>query len=46
MSDNADVDTGLVVTEDEQMNEEKRESEKGSLLERQMTVIMTDGEMI
>ena len=46
MSDDADVGTGLVVTEDEQMNEEKRDSEKGSLLERQMTVIVTDGEMI
>ena len=44
MSDDTDVDTGLVVTEDEQMNEEKRESEKGSLLEIQMTVIVTDGE--
>ena len=46
MSDNADVDTGLVITEDEQMNEEERELEKCTLLERQTTVIVTDGEMI
>ena len=45
MSDDTDVDTGLVVTEDEQMNEKKRESEKDSLIESQ-TVIVTDGEMI
>ena len=40
MSEEADVDPGLMVAEDEQMNEEKRESEKGSLLENQATVMM------
>ena len=30
-----------MVAEDEQMNEEKRESEKGSLLENEATVMMT-----
>ena len=42
MSEEADVDSGLMVTEDEQMNEEKRESGRGSFLESQMTVMMTD----
>ena len=41
MSEEADVDPGLMVAEDEQMNEVKRESEKGSLLENQVTVMMT-----
>ena len=41
MSEEADVDPGLMVAENEQMNEEKRESEKGSLSENQATVMMT-----
>ena len=31
-----------MVAEDEQMNEERRESEMGSFLESQVTVMMTD----
>ena len=42
MGEEADVDSGLMVTEDELMNEENRESEMGSFLERQVTVMMTD----
>ena len=42
MSEEADVDTGLMVTEYKQMNEEKRELERGGFLESQVTVIMTD----
>ena len=42
MSEEADVDSGLMVVEDEQINEEKRESERGRFLESQMTVMMTD----
>ena len=34
MTEEADVDPGLMVAEGEQMNDEKRESEKGSLLEK------------
>ena len=34
-----------MVAKDEQMNEEKRESEKGNLLENQITVMMTGKEM-
>ena len=41
MSDETDVDPGLMVAEDEQMNEEKRELKQGSLLENQTTVRMT-----
>ena len=41
MSEEADVDPGLMVAKDEQMNEQKRESEKGSLIENQTTVMMT-----
>ena len=41
MSEEADENPGLIVTEDEQMNEEKRESEQSSLLENQATVMMT-----
>ena len=33
MSEEAAVDIGLMVTEDEQMNEENRELEMGSLVE-------------
>ena len=43
---NEEVDTGLMVTEDEQMNEEKRESEMGSLIEKQTTVMMTGEEIV
>ena len=46
MSEEADVDIGLMVTEDEQMNEENRESEMGSLVEKQTTVMMTGEEMV
>ena len=42
MGEEADVDSGLMVAEDKQMNEENRESEMGSFLERQVTVMMTD----
>ena len=42
MSEEADVSSGLMVAEDEQMNREKREAEKGSFLESQTTVTMTD----
>ena len=41
MSEEADVDSELMVTEDEQMNEEERESGRGSFLESQTTVMMT-----
>ena len=41
-----EVDTGLMATEDEQMNEEKRESEMGSLIEKQTTVMMTGEEIV
>ena len=42
MSDEADVDSGLMVANNEQMNKEKRESERGSFLESQATVMMID----
>ena len=45
MSGQAEVNPGMVVAKDEQMNEEKRESEKGSLLENQITVMMTGKEI-
>ena len=41
MSEEADVNSGLMVAEDKQMNREKRKSEKGSFLESKMTVTMT-----
>ena len=41
MCEEAYVDPGLMVAGDDQMNEEKRESEKGSLLENQGTVMVT-----
>ena len=46
MSEEAAVDIGLMVTEDEQMNEENRELEMGSLVEKQTTIMMTDDEMV
>ena len=45
MSEEADVNPGLMVAKDEQMNGEKKESEKGSLLENQITVMMTGKEI-
>ena len=45
MSEEADVNRGLMVAKDEQMNEEKRESEKHSLLENQISVMMTGKEI-
>ena len=36
-----EVNTRLRMIEDEQMDEEKRESENGSLVEKQGTVMMT-----
>ena len=41
MSEEADVNSRLMVVEDEQMNREMRKSEKGSFLEGQRTVTMT-----
>ena len=41
MSEEADVNAGFMVAEDELMNREKRKSEKGNFLESQMTVTMT-----
>ena len=46
MSEKAAVDIGLMVTEDEQMNEENRELEMGSIVKKQTTVMMTDDEMV
>ena len=46
MSEEADVDTGLMIIEDEKMNEEKGEPEKGSPLEKQMTVMMTSEQSV
>ena len=46
MSGEAAVDKGLMVTEDEQMNEENRELEMGSLVEKQITVMKTGEEMV
>ena len=41
----ADIDAGLIILEDEQVNEEKGSQEKSSPLGKQSTVIMTgDGE--
>ena len=45
MSEEAVVDTGLMI-EDEQMTEDKGEQAKGSLLEKQSTVIMTGEELV
>ena len=49
MSEEADVDTGLMIVEDEQMNEgreEKGSQEKSSPLGKHSTVIMTDKESV
>ena len=46
MSEEAAVDIGLMVTEDEQINEKNRELEMGSLVEKQTTVMMTGEEMV
>ena len=42
MSDDTDVDTGLVVAEDKQMNRKESELEESVYLACQMTVLMTD----
>ena len=42
MSEEADVRSGLMKTADEQENREEKGVERGSVLESQMTVIMTD----
>ena len=44
MSDKEDVDSGLMINE--QMNEEKRELVRGSLLEGLSTVTMTGDESV
>ena len=44
MSDEEDVDSGLMINE--QMNEEKRELVRGSLLERPSTVTLTGDESV
>ena len=41
MSEKTEVNPGLKITENEMMDEEKGESEMGSLLESPITVIMT-----
>ena len=41
MSEEADVSSGFMKTEDEQRNREKKGAERGSVLKSQMTVIMT-----
>ena len=42
----ANVDMGLMIIEDEKMNEEKGEPEKGSPLEKQRTVMMTSEKFV
>ena len=42
MSEEIEVNPGLKITENEMMDEEKGESEMGSHLENQITVIMTE----
>ena len=44
MSEEADVDTGLRIMEDEQVNGEKESLGKGSLLGKHTTVMMTGEE--
>ena len=44
MSEEADVEAGLMVIEDEQKNEEKGEPTKNEHLEEQSAVIMTEEE--
>ena len=46
MSEEADVDAGLMKIEDKQMNEEKGSQEMCSLLKKQSTVIMTGEELV
>ena len=49
MSEEADVDAGLMIVQDEQMNEEREEKgsqEKSSPLGKHLTVIMTDKESV
>ena len=46
MNEGADVDTGLMVVEDEWENEEKGELTKGGLLQEQSTVTMTGEETV
>ena len=45
MSEEADVEAGLVVIEDEQKNEEKGELTKNEHLEEQSAVTMTEEEL-
>ena len=46
MSEENEVDTGLMIMENEKMNEEEGEPEKGSLLEKPTTVMMTIQESV
>ena len=46
MNEETDVDAGLMMIEDEQMNEEKGSQEKSSPLGKQSTVIMTGEELV
>ena len=46
MNEGPDVDTGLMVIEDEWENEEKQEPAKGGLLEEQSTVTITGEESV
>ena len=49
MSEEADVDAGLMVVENEQMNDERKDKgnkEKGSPVREQSAVIMTDKEFV
>ena len=46
MNEGADVDTGFIVIEDEQENEEKGEPAKGCFLEEQSTVTVTGEESV
>ena len=46
MNEGAEVDTGLVVVEEEQEDEEKGELTKGGLLEEKSTVTMTGEETV
>ena len=42
MSEETDISSGLMKTQDEQKNREEKGVERGNVLESQMTVIMTD----
>ena len=46
MNEETDVDAGLMMIEEEQMNEEKGSQEKSSPLGKQSTVIMTGEELV